>query len=126
MIAAFFDYDPSISGYRYIVLTTDAPTLDTHTGGPDEEGWSATYTRWILDSDEGTVTCETTTDGADCDGRMSTRSDVVCDVADLASVVPGRTQEDEETGAPLLPFKVPAWRDVRRSQRDYSAEAAGY
>lgn len=124
MRASFFDYDPSISGYRYIVLTEEDPTLDTHTGGATDEGYIHTYTRWALEGE--TVTCETTTDGRDCDGHCSHSSVYACDVVDLATITPSRTQEDEENGTPPLPFKVPAWESRSRSQRDYTAEAAGY
>lgn len=127
MRAAFFDYDPSISGYRYIVLTDEDPILETSSGGPTDEGYSYTETRWALDTDEGTVRCETTTDARDCDGWISHQSDVECHIDDLASldVYPdGGDAEASEHGP--APFRVPAWREVFYSQRDYSAEAAGY
>lgn len=121
MRAAFFDYDPSVSAYRYIVLTDDAPTLYTESGGPTDEGYSYTYTRWRLNPEAGEVVCETTTDARDCDGRISHYSVVTCPVGELAEHQP----TDFETGEPL-PFKVPAWREESRRQRDYSAESAGY
>ena len=121
MIAAFLDYDPSIEGYRYIVLTSTSPVLETTTGGRHEEGWSRTDTRWELDSEAGTVTCTTDHDGQDCDGRLSSRYVQVCPVADLAAREP--YHDDNE---PPHPFRVPDWRERDSSRRDYAAEAAGY
>lgn len=118
--AAFFDYDPSIHGYRFIVLTEDAPVLETSDRHQHEEGWSATYTRWALDGD--VVTCSTYTDGRDCDGRHSTTCAVVCPVTALAV----HDVHDWEGDGALLPFRVPAWAERSRGQRDYTAEAAGY
>lgn len=124
MRASFFDYDPTISGYRYILLTEEDPTLETGESHQTDEGFSAVYTRWTLR--DGVVYCQTDTDGRDCDGRMCTTTVFTCPVADLAAreVYTDGNAEASESGP--LPFRVPAWERSGYGQRDYSAEAAGY
>lgn len=118
-IVTFMDYDTAISAYRYIRLTDADPELHSTYGSRHEEGWSCIYNTWTLDGD--VVTFTSYTDSRDCDGPHYETTTVVCPVADLASVAP-HVPEGEEP----MPFKVPAWRNARRVQRDYSAEAAGY
>jgi hypothetical protein len=122
--AAFFDYDDSTSGYRFIVLTGDSPVLETSERHQHEEGWSSTYTRWELDGD--VVTCSTYTGGRDCDGRHSSTFVVACPVGELAAREVYADGNDEASVGGPLPFRVPAWAERSRGQRDYSAEAAGY
>lgn len=124
MTASFFDYDVTIGAFRYIVLTSSAPVVEAMTCSEDEEGWSRTACTWTLDGDR--VVHTVYRDGRDCDGRYSSDDVYSCPVSDLAASIPGRTQADEENGTPPHPFKVPVWTEGRRSQRDYTAEAAGY
>jgi hypothetical protein len=118
MRACFFDYDVTIGSYRYLTIP-EGETVTAHESHQHEEGWDATWIEWSFDGE--VVTCRTVTDGRDCDGRMITDDAVTCPVADLASVTP---YAPEGEAAP--PFLLPAWQAGRRSQRDYTAEAAGY
>lgn len=118
-IVTFMDYDTAIGAYRYIRLTDADPELHSTYGAQHEEGWSRTYNTWTLDGDAVVFTSHT--EGQDCDGCGSETFTVVCPVAELASVAPYTPEGDEP-----MPFKVPAWRNGRRVQRDYSAEEAGY
>jgi hypothetical protein len=79
----------------------------------DEEGWSSTTESWTLDGD--TLIHGWITDGRDCDGRLTTRGHSQCDMADLGA---GYLDSDGT--------RYPKWGDAQTSQRDYSAEAAGY
>ena len=124
MSAAFVDYDTAIGGYRYIVLTTDAPIVESSHGGQHEEGWSRTYERWELDGDVVVYTCHT--DGVDCDGRMTTTTRCYCGLANLADREVYESGDAEASESGPLPFRVPRWEHHRSRQRDYSAEAAGY
>ena len=117
--AAFFDYDPVLRGYRFIVLTESEPKIEAFESHRHEEGWSSTYAAWELDGDVVTYTGHD--DGVDCDGRLSRTSRYVCPVADLASREPYAA--DGETPPP---FRLPEWTEGRRSQRDYAAESCGY
>ena len=51
MAVSFFEWEPSIEGYRCIILTEDAPSAES--GGSDrhEEGWSSWWTGWTLEGD---------------------------------------------------------------------------
>ncbi len=124
MRASFFDYDPTIGAYRFIVLTDESPTVEATSGGQHEEGWSRTWISWTLEGD--VVIYRQATDGTDCDGRMSTESEYHCPIAKLATreVYANGNAEASEDGP--LPFRVPEWTDGRASQLDYSAEDAGY
>lgn len=119
MTVRFFDYDPTISAYRYIVLSPENPKVEAFTSGEHEEGWSSTAVTWELDGD--VVRCTVYTDGRDCDGRMSSCDVSVCSIGCLADRVPYCAE-----GEKAHPFKVPEWTDEKSSRRDYSAEAAGY
>lgn len=119
MSAAFFDYDPVLAGYRYLVLTEAEPKIEAFESHRHEEGWSSTYVCWELTGD--VVTCSITDDGTDCDGRLTRHSTYVCPVAELATREPYAAE-----GETPPPFRLPTWYEGRHSQRDYSAEAAGY
>jgi hypothetical protein len=116
---AFMDYDTAIGAYRYIRLTDADPEVSSTYGGQHEEGWSRTYNTWTLEGEA--VVFTSYTEGRDCDGRSSETHTVVCPVSEMASVTPYAPDGHEP-----MSFKVPAWRNGRRIQRDYSAEAAGY
>ena len=78
------------------------------------EGWSSEH--MTLEYLEGMVYREDGTDGTDCDGRLSTFTETVCELENLAANNGGF--EDDP------PF--PAWERVQANQRDYTAEAMGY
>jgi hypothetical protein len=67
---------------------------------------------WSLD--DGVLRNIVATDGVDCDGRMSTYDEYVCPV------------EDRHSRPNMEGWLMPAWESADSSQRDYSAEAAGY
>ena len=122
--ASFFDYDPTIGAYRFIQLTEENPTVEANSSSKTDEGWSQTYVRWELR--DGYVINEIETAGRDCDGRTSSQSEYGCEIADLAANQPYYDGDAEASEGGPMPFKTPAWVDGKRSQRDYSAEAAGY
>lgn len=115
---AFLDFDPSIHAYRLIVLTEDAPRLEVSEGHSHDEGWSRTYATWEYDPTETRVVYTEHREGRDCDGATSSYGAYACPVADLAA------REATPDGAD--PIRVPAWRELTRTQHDYAAEAAGY
>lgn len=117
--AAFFDYDPVLAGYRYLVLTEADPKIETFESHQHEEGWSSTYACWELDGD--VVTYTSHDDGTDCDGRLSRTSTYSCPVGELASREPYAPE-----GETAPPFRLPTWYEGRHSQRDHAAESAGY
>lgn len=121
---SFFDYDVTISTWRYVTLSVDSPKVEATSGGQHEEGWSRTWISWELEGD--TVIYREYTDGRDCDGRMSTSSLYSCPVADLAKRDVYASGNAEASVDGPLPFRAPDWTEGRRSQRDYSAESAGY
>ena len=116
--ARFFAYDAAIEGFRFIELTADDPVVESFASGKTDEGWWSTWERWELDGN--TVYRSYGDDGADCDGRMSTRGDDSCALSTLAVEVPFGYTVD------TAPFLLPRWESGDRSRRDYSAEAAGY
>jgi hypothetical protein len=76
------------------------------------EGWSRVYREWRFDGEK--LTLELVRDATDCDGRHTTYHTLECPIQDVRA---GPLHEGIEW---------PAWRDVRSSQRDHSAEAMGY
>jgi hypothetical protein len=122
--ASFFDYDPTIGAYRFIQLTEENPTVEAYHGAPDEEGYHAEWIQWTLE--DGLVVCTSDSDGRDCDGRHSSHSVYSCPVAELADRQTHEPNTDFDADPVPLPFKVPNWTEGKRSQRDYTAEAAGY
>lgn len=93
-------------------------------GGPCDEGYSYTYERLAYDSDDapGLLLSETTTNALDCDGRRDTSQTSVTDSHHLAEIPDAEGFTDHD-GRRIM---YPQWRERRSSQRDYSAEAAGY
>lgn len=82
------------------------------TGGQTDEGYHWSMERLTVEGD--TVTLETETDARDCDGRYSTSDRFTCRVDRMDGYVNGYGD------------RVPDWKRVDSSQRDYTAEAAGY
>jgi hypothetical protein len=91
----------------------DGQFLSHENGGPTDEGYESHYETWSLDGD--VVTLDYGADGRDCDGRISTHGTAHCPVDRLAS---GAINDQG--------IRFPAWIFGESSQRDYSAEAAGY
>lgn len=91
-------------------------TLSHYQGGPTDEGWSSEATTWELDKAGKLLRRESTTDGADCDGRLSSGYDAIA-LADPAEFMPLYYSPE---------LSRPDWRDAGGWQRDHTAEAAGY
>jgi len=118
MSAQFFIWNCKAEAYLFVGLTEEAPVYESGSSSRHDEGWSSEWERYTLDGD--TVQREWCSDGTDCDGRLSRSGEDSCPVSELATRVPyGYTEEN-------APFRLPEWREEDRSQRDYSAEAAGY
>ena len=112
---SFWTPGPYIEGMRTyirVVLTEDEP-FSWSEGAPTDEGYSSSQEYYFWDGGD-TVGCTVTSDGADCDGRHSSRRTYNCPVADLAT-------NDNGNG-----ISTPTWERIHSSQRDYRAEAAGY
>jgi hypothetical protein len=97
-----------------LTLKPGVPLRWTH-GGRDEEGWS--WTRLTFEWDGHTLLQSYDFDGRDCDGRL-TRSGACCTTPDLF-----QAGHQEETDPAV---RYPKWEELSQSQRDYTAEAAGY
>jgi hypothetical protein len=90
----------------------------THSvGGPDEEGFSYTHTRWARygHGREEFIEQSVATNARDCDGPLDTYWVGECRVDAL---------EDHPSFDNAVP--VPNWEKVSASQRDHFAEVAGY
>ena len=112
-----------IPNVRFNVPTGDAPivltlrpgqTLRHYAGGPTDEGWSSCEQAWFFDPRDQCVYLDRVNDGSDCDGRLTHSVSVCCHASRLAAHH-GRDGN-----------RYPKWEQLRASQRDYSAEAAGY
>jgi hypothetical protein len=124
-----------------------AQTLSHSSFARHEEGWSSERAQYTHDGDY--VYREIDTDGRDCDGRMSSHYASRCHRTRLTAHWVGTCKRCQHTvtftrGDGKLPRCIfcdersapvgsiawegfyPAWERVERSQRDYSAEAAGY
>lgn len=103
---------------RFVRLSLrDGESLSHWQSQPDDEGYHSRASVWRREG--GAIHQEITIDGRDCDGRHSYYYDAVCPVERATArphVSPG------SIGMPGLP----AWESVSESQRDYTAEAAGY
>jgi hypothetical protein len=86
-------------------------------GGPHEEGYSYTHESYTYDEERGGIVREHDTNARDCDGRIDRSSADFCFLHLLTA-----GQEGYQDSA----VRLPRWEDMRASQRDYSAEAAGY
>lgn len=97
-------------------------------GGPHEEGYSYTYTTWTHEGDH--VMCRSDTQARDCDGRLDRHEAVACPLDQLAAWLVafdgdgGMVDDPADAVGPVT--WAPRWHRVRSSQRDYTAEAAGY
>ena len=91
-----------------------------------EEGWRA---RWeSYEYDRGVVTHTWGSRERDCDGLHETFGETECGIAHLRSepYVRERWAFDGFRSDPECAYLLPAWEDIRTSQRDHTAETAGY
>jgi hypothetical protein len=87
-------------------------TFRHHWGARTDEGWSSEDLQFSFDGVR--VTCETFTEGVDCDGRMQRFGE--------SFFFAGQ----EHQGTELAGVRFPKWQSLASGQRDYTAEAAGY
>lgn len=98
---------------RPVTLTEGAHPLVLSMSRPTEEGWEYEEHSFMYES--GVIYRESASGGCDCDGRIDHYQSDCC--------------PDTEVFGRLSPNKkniLPAWRDVKRSQRDQYAEMMGY
>ena len=100
------------------VKLTLAPgqTLHHATGGPTDEGYSFECRAYNYDSSA--VTREITCEARDCDGRLDRFYEQTLERIEVIAADPSMLDH------PAGPRAV--WADGQSSQRDYSAESAGY
>jgi hypothetical protein len=79
-----------------------------------DEGWGSETTSYYFDGR--TIECAWSTDGRDCDGRMTRGGLTYCPASQAQA-----GYHDAEYG-----ITFPAWQEGESTQRDYSAEAMGY
>lgn len=111
--ARFWEYH---NGSPVKLTLKPGQTLSHWQGGATEEGWHSEATSWHLSSDGELLRREFTSDGADCDGRLTQGQDSLA-LSDPADFVPLYYSPE------LL---RPDWRDAGGWQRDQYAEAMGY
>lgn len=107
----------------------DGQDLSTQEGGPTDEGFSNESTKWSREGD--TITQEYAEWGRDCDGRHEYHSTRYADIHELNEVPTFKPCTDySREEEPKIPEDVvawlPNWTREERSQRDYTAESAGY
>ena len=103
-------------------------TLSHGYSGPTDEGWSSEHHNYEYDAETLCVTSHCTSDGSDCDGRLTRYYDCECRVDDLHAVPPPPLDEQAFCRRSIREFwpMRPLWKKIGSSQRDYNAEAAGY
>ena len=92
-------------------------TLSISSGGATEEGSSWGTERYEFDGD--TLTRMTDTSGRDCDGRVDFHYEDYAETLD--GHVPHYHSDEPNPG-----ITCPTWIKLKATQRDYTAEAAGY
>ena len=85
--------------------------ITLHRRDRTDEGWDTVTERYQFDGTA--VRCDLIADGTDCDGRLSAHGAYAATLAQL------RARKVDGIG-------YPDWSLLDRSQRDYTAEAAGY
>lgn len=88
-------------------------SLTHYVGHRTDEGYHSETVTWEHDGDGVVMSCST--DGCDCDGRLSSESEFFCPLDRL------QTEDREEEG-----ILAPEWHKKTVWQRDYEAEKAGY
>ena len=114
-----------VNGSWVKITLRPGQSLTHHTGGETEEGYSYTTEQW--DFDGRTVERFSFTRSMDCDGRGSSEYGQSCPVERLGTgphLWLGWNPDHTDRIDPSR--RRPDWQDDRASQRDYSAEAAGY
>jgi hypothetical protein len=86
------------------------------------EGYSCEHNTWEWDGSH--LTENSGYSGTDCDGRHSSQSNRFVEPERIKSVQCFAWWDNEKF--PILGMFMPDWTEGKRSQRDYSAEAAGY
>jgi len=107
----------------------DGQDLSTHDGGPCDEGYSCESTKWSRDGN--TITQEYAEWGRDCDGRHEYHSTRYADIHELEvnaqyATIGDEDSFDEPEDTRRIICRTPNWTREERSQRDYTAESAGY
>lgn len=117
--ARFWDY---VGGGWVKITLRPGEELIRDTGGPCDEGYSYKREGWTHERDH--VAYRWASDSRDCDGRYQDDGKLCCPLADLRA----RDALDPELpDATTGPWRwLPVWGRARRSQRDFTAEAAGY
>jgi hypothetical protein len=95
-----------------LIRLYDGESYVLSSGGQSDEGYDITHETFT--NSDGVVTCELDSTARDCDGRFDRHETYTCPVGLL---------QDKESP---LGVRTPAWTKVDSSQRDYSAERAGY
>ena len=110
----FNDWTEDWETLREITVEEGGKRISFSSGGPNEEGYSYTVREYW--AEDGIVYRREITQSKDCDGRIDRECVTTWD---------GETYRLDDTvleyGQPL-----PHWERQDASQRDYSAEAAGY
>jgi hypothetical protein len=102
-------------GYGWVKITLrPGQQLHHSSGGPTDEGYHWVASTWEHDHDQ--VRMIEASRSRDCDGRLDTYTEHVCPLAEL----------NAKPWDPSPSGRIPKWRRVNSSQRDYAAEAAGY
>ena len=103
---------------KWVDLTLQpGETKELHAGGKHEEGHSYQY--WTYTHEDDHIRCEYDSSDRDCDGATSDHCVTVCPLDRLKA---SPAEPDNQWPLPARPD----WQRESSSQRDYSAEAAGY
>ncbi len=94
----------------------DGDKIEFYQGGPDDEGFAHTATRYSRDGD--IINYERHDWGRDCDGAYSTNFENHCPISQLA--------DNNDGGYDGKAPPRPAWTKGEWSQYDESAVRAGY
>lgn len=95
-----------------------------------DEGWSSLAEEYWID--DGYVYSRCTSDGRDCDGRLTRQSTFLCKLSQIATTFPYQDLDKSmpwELRVQALGNEgvmLPTWKEASYSQRDYTAEAVGY
>lgn len=109
----FLDYSAARSAYLRIDLDIYRPVHTVTRSEPTEEGHDYVSEEWFLEDD--VVRHVYHREARDCDGKYSYYQEYTCPFEDLAANRDINYQ-----------VSTPKWTEVGRTQRDHSAEAAGY
>lgn len=90
-------------------------SVEIVSGGPHDEGYSWTYRTYSYAN--GVVTCDSYTNGRDCDGPLESWSQSEADI---------NSRADLEWDMGETPDRVLDFQRVSSRQRDHYAEAMGY